>query len=126
MRATTALCLLLLSGCASAAEQPRQSIIRPRPRVLHINGTVEPVAFKLGRSAVMVTRGRQPCETNDPMPTARQSLPIPPMLRSHPLHVAPMPNACPVTVPMAGKTVVTSHPSVPKVLQPPTPTEPRP
>ncbi|HEX6372936.1 MAG TPA: hypothetical protein VF006_28695 [Longimicrobium sp.] len=58
MRATAALCFLFLAGCAGAVQPPQQSIIRPRPRVLHINGTVKPVAFPLGRTAAMVPRHR--------------------------------------------------------------------
>lgn len=45
MRTISALSVLLLAGCATAMEQPTPSILRPRTRILHINGTFEPVVF---------------------------------------------------------------------------------
>lgn len=128
MRATSALCLLLLSGCAGAMEQqPGELITDPGPRVLHVDGTVEPVTFVVDdeRRPAKEAR-REACQTNDPMPVARLGQAVPRMLRSHPLYVAPMPNYCPVTVPSTGKSVVTSTPGAPKVPQRPEPTEPQP
>src|SRR5687768_9117544 len=34
MRATSALCLLLLSGCAAGMQQPHEITLRPRPKIL--------------------------------------------------------------------------------------------
>jgi hypothetical protein len=164
MRATCALGLLLLSGCAAGMqhsggsilhpgpetvqingtlepvtfaiprkrviariEQPHESILRPRPKVLQINGTVEPVAFVVeGKQLAAATSGREPCQTNDPMPTGYFGEPAGQILNAHPLRVAPMPNVCPVTVPLTGKTVITSAPLPPNPVPAPAPTEPRP
>jgi hypothetical protein len=127
MRATSALCLVLLSGCAGAMEQPRDAILSPRPRILHINGTFEPVTFVVDHKRVASkAERRQACQTNDPMPVAQLGQAVPRVFRAHPLQVAPMPNYCPVTVPLTGNTVVASTPSGPKVLQRPEPSEPQP
>ena len=127
MRATSALCLLLLSGCTGAMEQPRDGLLRPRPKVLHVDGALQPVAFVVDdERRPGKAEYREACQTNDPMPVAQLGREVPRMLRSHPLHVAPMPNYCPVTVPSTGKSVVTSTPSAPKVPQRPEPTEPQP
>lgn len=128
MRATSALCLLLLSGCAGALEQqPGELILDRGPKILHINGTLEPVTFVVDDEPRPAKEERRDaCQTNDPMPVAQLGQAVPRMLRSHPLYVAPMPNYCPVTVPLTGRSVVTSTPSAPKVLQRPTPTEPQP
>jgi hypothetical protein len=166
MRAASALCLLVLSGCAAGMQQsqesilhpgseilqingtlepvtfaiprkrviarverPHESILRPRPSVVQINGTVEPVAFVVDRKqkrTIAATLGREPCQTNDPMPTGRFEEPVGQILNVRPLRVAPMPNACPVTVPLTSKTVVTSAPLPPKTVPAPTPTEPQP
>lgn len=127
MRATSALCLLLLAGCTGAMEEPRDGILRPRPRILHINGAFEPVAFVVdGERRPARAEDREPCQTNDPMPVAQLGRELPQMLRSRPLSVAPMPNYCPVTVPLAGRSVVTSTPSRPRVPQRSEPTQPQP
>jgi hypothetical protein len=127
MRATSALCLVLLSGCARAMEQPRELILDPGPKILHINGTLEPVTFVVDneRRPATVER-RDPCQTNDPMPIARLGQAVPGMLRSRPLSVAPMPNYCPVTVPMASSSVLVSGRNAPEVVQGPAPPEPQP
>lgn len=126
MRATSALCLLLLSGCAAGVQQPHEITLRPRSKILRINGTFEPVTFAVDhkRYAVVVT-GREACQTNDPMPTGQFDQPAPRMLNVRPLRVAPMPNACPVTVPLAGKSVLTSSPR-PKTVPAPAPAKSQP
>lgn len=110
--------------------QPQEITIRPRPKVLYVNGTFEPVTFvvdqKRAAAAVRHVRGREACQTNDPMPTGRFEQPTPRMPHARPLRVAPMPNACPVTVPMTSRTVVTSTPVSPKTVPAPVPTEPQP
>jgi hypothetical protein len=127
MRMTCALCLLLLSGCASAVQQPEHSILRPRPKVLYVNGTLEPMTFAMNRSTYAISKeGREPCETNDPMATALSPLPPSAMPTSRPLRVAAMPNYCPVTRPASSKTVFTRAPHPPKVAPAPAPTEPQP
>lgn len=127
MRTTSAtLCLLFLSACATTLQDPDHSVLRPRPKILHVNGTLEPVTFAVDhRRAVLGARGA-PCQTNDPMPTGALERPIPHMPRSHPLRVAPMPNFCPVTAPLAGTSVITSVPLPLKTAPAPTPTEPQP
>lgn len=126
MRAASALCLLLLSGCAAGAQRTHDAILRPRPKVLYINGTFEPVAFVLRDKVAMAPKQREACETNDPMPTGHFPEPATQMLTARPLRVAPMPNACPVTVPLTGKSVVASTPLEPKTVPAPAPTEPQP
>jgi hypothetical protein len=165
MRATSALCLLLLSGCAAGMQPSQESILHPQQEILHINGTLEPVTFAIPRKHVIarverphasILRRRpkvvqingtlepvafvvdqkqeqtivatrdEACQTNDPMPVARLGQPGPPMPRSHPLRVAPMPNACPVTVPWSSTTVFTSAPVPPKTAPAPAATEPQP
>ena len=129
MRATSALCLLLLAGCAGAMrQQPGEiTLIDSGPKILHINGTFEPVTFVVDAERVPVNSERRgACQTNDPMPVARLGQAVPQMLRSQPLYVAPMPNYCPVTAPIASRTVVTSGGNVPQVLQRPAPPEPQP
>jgi hypothetical protein len=109
-------------------QQPGELTILDRgPKILHINGTFEPVTFVVD-DAQRPAKGerREACQTNDPMPVAQLGREVPRMLRSRPLYVAPMPNYCPVTVPLTGKSVVISTPSAPKVLQRPTPSEPQP
>jgi hypothetical protein len=129
MRATSALCLILLSGCAGAMRQQAGEItlIGSGPKILHINGTFEPVPFVVDneRRPVISERGGA-CQTNDPMPIARLGQAVPRMLRSHPLYVAPMPNYCPVTAPIASSTIVVSGRNVPEVLQRPALSEPQP
>lgn len=129
VRAASALCVLLLSGCTGAMEQQRRelTLVDPGPKILHIHGTFEPVAFVVDaqrRPANEVRRGA--CQTNDPMPVAQLGQAVPRMLRSHPLHVAPMPNYCPVTAPVTIRPVVTSGTKAPEVLQRPTASKPQP
>lgn len=129
MRATSALCLVLLSGCAGAMrQQPGElTIIDTGPRILHINGTFEPVTFVVDAERLPAdVERRGACQTNDPMPVALVGQAIPQMLRSQPLYVAPMPNYCPVTAPIASRTVVVSGQNVPEALQRPAPSEPQP
>ena len=165
MRATCALCLLLLSGCAAGTQQTRESILRPRPRTVQINGTFEPVTFATspgkrvtvyaekpyesilrpqprtlqingtfepvtfvvdGKRVAAATHGREACQTNDPMPTGYFGEPTGQILNVRPLRVAPMPNACPVTVPLTSKSVITSTPLPRKTVPAPTPSEPLP
>jgi hypothetical protein len=129
MRATSALCLILLSGCAGAMEQrPGElTILDPGPKILHINGTFEPVTFVVDAERLLAdAERREACQTNDPMPIAQLGQAIPQMLRSQPLYVAPMPNYCPVTAPIASGTVAVSGRNVPEVVQQPTPSEPQP
>jgi hypothetical protein len=133
MRAASALCLLLLSGCAAGLQDPAHSVLRPAPKVLHINGTFEPVAFVVDRVPMrpkhrlaMAPTGREACETNDPMPTGHFKEPARWMPQGRPLHVAPMPNACPVTVPLTAKTVTASTPLTPGTVPAPTPYDPQP
>ncbi|HYR08171.1 MAG TPA: hypothetical protein VEQ60_10400 [Longimicrobium sp.] len=126
MRAASALCLLLLSGCTAGMQRTHDSIIRPRPKVLYINGTFEPVAFVLDGKVAMGSKSREACQTNDPMPTGHFEEPAGQILNVRPLRVAPMPNACPVTVPLTSKTVITSAPLPARTVPVPTPTEPQP
>jgi hypothetical protein len=164
MRATFALSLLLLSGCAAGArqtdapllnpgleslhingtlepvtfavpqkqvtarvEQPRDGILHRRPKFVHINGTLEPVAFVVDpKGKQIVVELDEACQTNDVMPVARLGEMPPPMPHSAPLRVAPMPNACPVTVPWSSTTVFTSAPVPQKTVPAPAPAEPRP
>jgi hypothetical protein len=121
MRTTSALCLLLLAGCAAGAQDPapQPGILRART-IVHANGTGEPVAIKLDNSFVVI-QGLGLCETNDPMPTfaPRQ---VAPMLRAPtPKQPVPnMPNLCPVTRQARGpKTRATTIPPGVKGSRPP-------
>lgn len=109
-------------------QQPGElTIIDPGPKILHINGTFEPVTFVVDAERISANVERRgACQTNDPMPVARLGQAVPQMPRSQPLSVAPMPNYCPVTAPIASRTVVVSGRNVPEVLQRPEPTEPQP
>ena len=127
MRAVSALNLLLLSGCAAAARQTEEPLLRVQPEILHVNGTVEPVAFTLdGDGIIARAEPRQPCQTNDPMPTGSFTTPPPKMLNVRPLRVAPMPNYCPVAAPTRTRSVITTAPRPPKGVPAPLPTEPQP
>lgn len=128
MRATfSLLSLLVLSGCAAGMRQPHEIMLRPRPKIVQINGTVEPVAFVAKHTRIAAARGsREPCQTNDPMPTGQFEEPAPRMLYVRPLHVAPMPNYCPVTVPLTSTSVVTSGPRPLKSDPAPVPAQPQP
>jgi hypothetical protein len=123
MRMTCALCLLLLSGCASAVQRPEDGILRPRPERLYINGTFEPVTYVVNQTS---RHGREACQTNDPMATTLSPLPPATMPTSRPLGVAPMPNYCPVTRPSSSKSVLTTAPRPLKVAPRSLPTEPQP
>jgi hypothetical protein len=99
MRNTSALCLLLLGGCAAAHETlPRPGVLRPRA-VQHVNGTVEPVSFKVNTIRSLGVGARTPCETNDRMPVGTVAPEqVPPMPRAtSPGTSVPIPNACAVT-----------------------------
>lgn len=114
MRNTSALCLLLLGGCAAAHETlPQPGVLRPRT-VLHVNGTFEPVSFKVNTIQSLGVGALNPCETNDRMPIRTVS----------PGQVAPMPRATSpgTSVPIPNACAVTQMPglkgSVPGVLRP--------
>lgn len=127
MRTTSALCLLLLSGCAAGMRQPEQTTVSLRPRAPSVDSTVEPATPAVEKKQVAaVVLGREACQTNDPMPTGHFQQPVPAMPHARPLHVAPMPNACPVTVPMTGKTVFTTTPLPAKTVPAPVPADPKP
>lgn len=127
MRAKSALCLLLLSGCAAGMQQSEQTTVSLRPRAPSARSTPEPAAPAVDKKPVTaVVLGREACQTNDPMPTGQFQQPVAPMPHTRPLRVAPMPNACPVTVPMTGKSVFTSTPVPLKIVPVPVPTEPKP
>jgi hypothetical protein len=127
MRATSALCLLLLSGCAAGMQQPVQTTVSLRPRAPSANGALKQAAPAVDKKRVAaVVLGREACQTNDPMPTGQFQQPVPPMPHTRPLHLAPMPNACPVTMPMTGKSVLISTPQPSKIVPVPLPTEPAP
>jgi hypothetical protein len=98
MRNTSALCLLLLGGCAAAHETlPRPGVLRPRT-VLHASGTTEPVAFKVNARHLGLGAGG-PCETNDRMAvvTAEPGQVTPMPRVTSPGTSVPIPNACAVT-----------------------------
>lgn len=96
MRNTSVLCLLLLGGCAAAHETlPQPGVLRPRT-VLHINGTMEPVSFKV--KTVRSLGADKPCETNDRMPIATPGQVAPMPRATSPGTSVPIPNACAVTV----------------------------
>lgn len=126
MRTISVLSLALLAGCAAAMEQPDVPILRPRYEVLAINGTVEPVVFAVERGTRRAAQRREPCETNDPMPTGNFKDAPQQMLSVRPLHVAAMPNYCPVTAPRTNKSVTTRAPRPPRKVQRPEPSEPQP
>lgn len=100
MRTSPALCLLLLAGCAAGAREPlpKPGVLRA-PTILHVNGTFEPVSFKLDSGFRLTRRPSAPCETNDRMPTGTFAPhQVAPMLRAAtPKQPGPMPNLCPVT-----------------------------
>ncbi len=108
-------------------QQPQQTTVSLRPRAASANGTGEPAAPAVVKQRVAaVVLGREACQTNDPMPTGQFQQSAPRMPHSRPLRVAPMPNACPVTVPMTGTSVLTSTPLPAKVVPVPVLTEPNP
>jgi hypothetical protein len=127
MRAISALSLILLSACAAGIQHGDEPISNPAPQILQIS-TAQPVqwaaAHKQGEKIVEIRVDA--CQTNDPMPVARLGQPVPPMPRSSPLRVAPIPNACPVTVPWTSTTVFTSAPVPQKTVPAPAPTKPQP
>lgn len=127
MRTIPVLGILLLAGCAAAAtEQPREPILRPGAEILHAGGTSNPVKSAVKGKTVRITHGRAPCQTNDPMPTGNFGQPPARTLNVHPLRVAPMPNYCPVTVPLVANPVPVRGPIPRKTVPKPTPLEPRP
>jgi hypothetical protein len=125
VRTTSAVSLVLLSACAAGVQHAGGPSPNSGPQILQIS-TAQPVALaaaqKQGEKIVEIRVDA--CQTNDPMPVAQRGQPVQPMPRSHPLHVAPMPNACPVTVPWSNTTVFTSAPVAPKTV--PAPAEPQP
>lgn len=126
MRAASALCLLLFSGCAAATRQTEEPVPHSEPEIRREDGVLKPVALTTGGPVVVTTTDREPCQTNDPMPTGSFDVPPAQMLNVRPLHVAPMPNYCPVTAPTRTKSVTTSVPRSPKSVPAPVPAEPAP
>ena len=99
MRIASASCLVLLAGCATAqAEPPRQ---QPAPVIRHI--ATSEGALTARAAAKKATVANEACQTNDPMPVAGRSSGVPaPMPGAPVLGAVPyIPNACPVTVPLA-------------------------
>lgn len=127
MRAASALCLSFASGCAAATRQTEEPVPHSGPEIRRMDGTLKPVALATGGPVVVTTtEPREPCQTNDPMPTASFDTTPPQMLNVRPLHVAPMPNYCPVTAPARTKSVIASAPRPPKSVPAPVPAEPAP
>ncbi|HEU4881575.1 MAG TPA: hypothetical protein VFT45_05000 [Longimicrobium sp.] len=131
MRVTYALGLIFLSSCAAGTQHPGADSQHPEPAVLQVSGPVQQVTSATPRKHVEDPKQErrieimvdEACQTNDPMPGARRGEPVPQMPRSQPLQVAPIPNACPVTVPWTSTTVLTS---APKTVPAPAATEPQP
>lgn len=104
MRKINSLALLLLGGCATAAG-PQPVVVPAAPVAVNIRPVDADPVVPQGK-VIEIRTGA--CETNDRMAvgTARaapQGHPAPmPGMRMH-APVAPMPNACPVTVPSTGQ-----------------------
>jgi hypothetical protein len=108
MRKTTSLALLLLGGCASAAG-PQPAAVESAPVPVNIR-PLQATADETQPKRQIVTIQTGACETNDRMavgsfrvePRPQTGLP-----RGMSLYLgsAPMPNACPVTVPPASGVI---------------------
>jgi hypothetical protein len=117
MRKPASLCLLLLTGCASAGTPepeptPRSSVIRLAPGIASITIPDSAKWVPVQGARFRIVNG--PCDTGDPMPVAKAgefsvtpAMPNAPTLQPIPY----IPNACPVTAgPLASQ-------SMPAVLQ---------